>query len=251
MGIVFLVGQFQGHRQVGPGRGIFSGIQTFFFGFPAIHGHHLEQVPFVEVEVGIHGIMADDRCQQRRFFFTDQVADVDIIAADPAGNRGGDLGVFHFQLRPVDLGLGPQDSGPGDFAFPAPFDHIGIRSRSLLEDPLRAAKLGFRPFELGPGAFQLGPGGIQFGLVFPGINHKQQRIFFDPGAGGKVHALQKSGHPGAHFDFFHRVGGAGKLQIVDDLLLQGLGNGHLRRRGCNIFIALVTGSKCPEGRKNN
>ena len=88
----------------------------------------------------------------------------------------------------------------------------------------------------GHGQNPFGLGRMQVGLVFTGIDDEQQRTFLYPGAGRKVHALQKPGDPGADFNFFKRHGVARKRQVVGHLLLMRLADGDLRRRRLDIGV---------------
>ena len=196
------------------------------------------------------GIEASHGGQQRGFSLADQVAQIDEIAADTAADGCFYPGVAQVQTGPLDFGLGAGFGSSGNIALSAPLHNLGLGTGLLLEKLLGAVQFDSGPLQLGLGAFHLRLGGMELCLVFPGIDDEKQIPPLDRFTGSEVHALEEAGHPGPDFRLFERPRGAGKLQILDDLLLQGLGNGHLGQWRRHVLVSLVT-AVTHQGGQNN
>ena len=183
-----------------------------------------------------------------------EITQIHEIAAQPATKRGCDFGVAQIQTGAAQsLASARATLAAATPRSPRHFDHLGLGPGFLLEESLGTDALLFPLFfAAGLWHFPLGPWRpLSPGLIFPGINHKKQISFFHHGTGSEVHALQKAGYPGAHLRLLESMGGAGKFQVVGDLLLQGLCRRHFWRGRLDILVSLAATGSHPDRQQDH
>ncbi len=177
-----------------------------------------QQRGLVHVEVDVHRVDRHDRGQQR-LVLVDQVAEGQVVAADLAVDRRGDLGELVAEL--VDLHALLVRLDP----------RIGlVDGRLLLVELLLADRAGRQRVD-GPVAGQgrlgqlerglvevdLALGLVELGLVGPGIDDEQQVPCLDLRPFLERHLDQVAGDSGADVDRLDGLGPAGEVDVVGDL----------------------------------
>ena len=190
---------------------------------------HRQELALRHREGHVHRVLADDG-GQRAALRPDEVADREVAAADPAGDRRLDVGVAEIELGrgqvrllPAQVGLGLAGAA-GGLVQP----RLG---RRLLLDQLRLAP----PLDLGEVQRRLGAGDrgvdvLDLGLVGRLLDHEQQVARLDVLALGEQPLLEEALDPGAQVDLVHGLDPAGEAGRGRDVARLDLDHRDRRRR---------------------
>ncbi len=210
-----------------------------------------EEVGLAHVEDEVDRIEGHDGGEQRGAGVAGhEIADVDATVGDPPFDRGPHLGVSQIQLCLVEMGHRRGEIGVGLALLGQPLVQGGLRQRRGGDELAGPVELELGQLRPRPGAVDRGLRLLDGDLIGPGVDHEQQLALLDDLAVREADGLQVARDPGAHVDPLERLEPAGELVIFRELLDQGLGHRHRRRRWCRPLrvggpvVALATGAEC-------
>ena len=172
MGIALFIGQSKIDRYLQIGVGLIIRISPTLFHFIAMDRHHLQQIVFIEMKIGINRFVFGNRGQFGRFAFANQIADIDQVTADTSADWRNNPGIVQLQFSLLNLSLRSFDTGFCRIPIRFCVDHFSFCDRTF---PARFFKPPVDTLGFIIGRIRLCQptfGQRHFRLIRPGIDHE-------------------------------------------------------------------------------
>ncbi len=183
---------------------------------------HIEELPRAHREGDVDRILANQR-GERAACGLDQIADAVVRAADPATDRGGDLGIAEVELGLLEGSLLVHQVCPGLGELIVHLVEALLRHRLALHQVGIALLLDLGEVE---GRLRLGDAGlhlVDLGLVGRLLDHEEQLALLDLAAFLEIPLLEEAFHAGTEVDRVDRLDASGEVEAGGDVLLR---HGH-------------------------
>ncbi len=200
------------------------------------------------------GVQRDDRREQRGAAGAalHEIAGVDALVRDAAGERRADLRPFEVELRALQVGFRRRLSGAGHGEVGAPRIDVARRDGLVAGQAFRALDLVFRERDLSTGPLHFRRRGFDGEFVGPLVDREEQIALPDDLTVAEMDLIDEAGDAGAHLDLRHGLEAAGVFIPLHDPLGDRLGDDDRRRRRRS---ALRKALACPilqrNGNKNS
>ena len=215
----------------------------------------MQKVRFAAVEHEMDGIDRHDDAQERRAGLAarNEVAGIDALVGNAAGNGRADLGPFEIELRLFQSGVGGVELARGVALDRFSRVEFPYGQRLILDQRRRAIDVLGSDVELRLRPFDIGFRQLDGDLVGALIDDEQQVVLLDDLPFLEMNGVDESGNPGADFDSLQCGEAAGIFVPLGNALLERVrdGDGWRGRTRISGRLAVTAGQHVGDQQQSN